>query len=155
MAASRNRNMPDAPIGLDDSTPPEAFQGMSPPSSEVAPSSVSFHPSPSGAKPRLSIHIGSYHENGTYTSATWISRRGSVMPAWRYTSAAQSVDALGLTWSRPANMVGSERMAMPCTHAGGCDADDESATRSDASTMAAAPSEDGHVSRYRMGSHSM
>ena len=33
--------MPDAPIGLDDSTPPEVFHGMSP-SNAVAPDSVSF-----------------------------------------------------------------------------------------------------------------
>ena len=64
MATSRNRSMPDAPIGLDDSTPPEVFHGMSP-SKAVAPDSVSFHPSPSSQKPRFSNHIGSYHEKGT------------------------------------------------------------------------------------------
>jgi hypothetical protein len=35
------------------------------PSIEVAPLSVSFHPSPTGAIPRFSIHMGSYQENGT------------------------------------------------------------------------------------------
>src|SRR6202021_2761632 len=65
IAASKKRSMPEAPIGLDERTPPEAFQGMSPPSSEVAPSSVSFQPSPSGANPKLSNHIGSYQLKGT------------------------------------------------------------------------------------------
>ena len=60
--------MPDAPIGFDDSTPPDMFHGMSP-SGPVAPASVSFQPSPSAQNPRFSSHIGSYHENGTYTSA--------------------------------------------------------------------------------------
>ena len=35
------------------------------PSISVSPSSVIFQPSPSGAKPRFSIHIGSYQLNGT------------------------------------------------------------------------------------------
>ena len=56
--------MPEAPIGFDDSTPPEEFTGRSP-SSAVPPDSVSFQPSPSAAKPRFSSHIGSNHENGT------------------------------------------------------------------------------------------
>ena len=56
--------MPDAPIGFDDSTPPDGFHGMSP-SGAVAPASVSFQPSPSAQNPRFSSHIGSYHENGT------------------------------------------------------------------------------------------
>ena len=56
--------MPEAPMGLEDSTPPEAFHGMSP-SKAVAPDSVSFHPSPRSQKPRFSSHIGSYQLNGT------------------------------------------------------------------------------------------
>ena len=58
IAASAKRSMPEAPIGFDDSTPPDMLTGISP-SSAVAPSSVIFQPSPSGAKPRFSIHIGS------------------------------------------------------------------------------------------------
>ena len=46
MAASAKRIMPEAPIGLDDSTPPEQLTGRSP-SIAVAPSSVIFQPSPS------------------------------------------------------------------------------------------------------------
>src|SRR6516225_767713 len=137
--------MPEAPIGLDESTPPEQFHGMSPPSiMEVAPSLVSFQPSPSPQKPRLSSHIGSYQLKGTYTSAMSKSVRGLVMPAWRYRSAAQSRLACGLTWSRPANMVGSERMAIPWIHAGGrpVAAVATSAAFSDPMTIAAAPSED-------------
>src|ERR1044072_9247243 len=101
MADSANRIIPDAPIGFDDSTPPEAFNGIRPPIA-VSPASVSFHPSPSAAKPRLSSHIGSYQENGTYTSATSISSIGLVMPAAFHNAAAASRLAWGLTWSRPA-----------------------------------------------------
>ena len=115
------------------------------PSGAVAPSSVSFQPSPSAQKPRFSSHIGSYHENGTYTSAQSKSRRGSVMPACAYTSAAQSLPACGFTWSRRANIVGSLRIAMPWTHATGPGA--ASATFSLPSTIAIAPSELGHTSR--------
>ena len=64
IADSANRIMPDAPMGLDDSTPPDALNGMRPPIA-VSPASVSFQPSPSGAKPRFSSHIGSNQENGT------------------------------------------------------------------------------------------
>ena len=64
LRASAKRSMPDAPIGSDDSTPPEQLTGMSP-SIEVAPLSVSFQPAPTSANPRFSIHIGSYQLNGT------------------------------------------------------------------------------------------
>ena len=97
-------------------------------------------------------HIGSYHEKGTYTSATSMSRRGSVMPAWAYTSAAHSRPASGFTWSRPGAIVGSERMAPPSIHAGSVAA---SPPASSVSTMAHAPSDDGQVSEYRSGSHSI
>lgn len=60
------------------------------PSSAVTPDSVNFQPSPSAAKPRFSSHMGSYRENGTYISTASMSRRGSVIPACRWTSAAQS-----------------------------------------------------------------
>src|SRR5262245_33722089 len=110
--------MPDAPIGLDDSTPPDGFHGMSP-SGAVAPDSVTFQPSPSAQNPRFSSHSGSYHQNGTYTSAQSKSSRGFEIPACAYRSFAQSRPACGLTWSRPANIVGSLRIAMPCTHATG------------------------------------
>ena len=64
MADSANRIMPEAPIGLDDSTPPDALTGSFPPIA-VSPASVSFQPSPSAANPRFSNHIGSNQENGT------------------------------------------------------------------------------------------
>jgi hypothetical protein len=51
---------------------------------------------------------------------------------------------LGFTWLRPANIVGSLRMAVAWIHAGGTGA--AAATASLASTMAHAPSDDGHVS---------
>ena len=62
--------------------------------------------------------------------------------------------ASGFTWLRPANIVGSLRMAVACTHAGGA-LRRWVATASDPSTMATAPSDDGHVSAYRTGSHSI
>ncbi len=79
-AASTKRIMPDAPIGLLESTPPDGFTGNEPVSS-VAPLSVIFQPSPRSARSWPSSHIGSYHENGTYSSATSICWRGLVMPA--------------------------------------------------------------------------
>ena len=62
--------------------------------------------------------------------------------------AAQSRLAWGDTWSRPAAIAGSDRMAVPWIHAGGTpvDAAEASAADSDASTSAIAPSEEGHVS---------
>src|SRR5262245_40297302 len=151
MAASANRNMPEAPIGLVDSTPPEQFHGMSP-SIDVAPSCTSFQPSPTSQKPRFSSHMASNHENGTYTSAASISRRGSVMPAWAYTSLAQSFPPCGETWSRPAISVGSLRHAVPCTQAGANSPSWASPPASLVITMAHAPSDEGHVSEYRIGS---
>src|SRR5262252_4001331 len=118
MAASANRSIPDAPIGFDESTPPDGLTGRSP-FIAVAPDAVMRQPSFLGAKPRFSIHIGSNQLNGTYTSATSICRRGSVTPAWRYRSAAHSRPANGLTSSRPANIVGSLRMAVAWIQAGG------------------------------------
>ena len=96
MADSAKRIMPEAPIGFDDSTPPDGLNGMRP-SIAVSPDSVSFQPSPSGANPRLSNHIGSYQENGTYTSATSISSMGLVIPAAFHSAAAASRLACGLT----------------------------------------------------------
>ena len=51
-------------MGFEDSTPPDMLTGMSP-SRAVAPSYVIFQPSPSGAKPRFSIHMGSNQLKGT------------------------------------------------------------------------------------------
>jgi hypothetical protein len=56
--------MPDAPIGLLDSTPPDMFTGKSPPIS-VAPSSVIFQPSLRSAIRCPSSHMGSYQLKGT------------------------------------------------------------------------------------------
>ena len=42
-----------------------------------------------------------------------------MIPACAYTSAAQSRPACGFTWSRPANIVGSDRIAVPWIHAAG------------------------------------
>ena len=73
MAASAKRSMPEAPIGLDDSTPPRHVDRAGRRRSAVAPSSTIFQPSPASAKPRFSSHIGSNHENGTYISTQSIS----------------------------------------------------------------------------------
>ena len=64
MAASRKRIIPEAPIGFEDSTPPDMLTG-SWPFIDVLPSWTIFQPVPSSAKPRFSIHIGSNQENGT------------------------------------------------------------------------------------------
>ena len=63
-AASANRSRPEAPIGLEQSTPPDGLTGSAPPIF-VAPASVSRQPWPGRAKPRFSSHIGSNQENGT------------------------------------------------------------------------------------------
>src|SRR3954465_12187447 len=135
--------MPEAPMGLVDRTPPDMLTGRSP-SSSVTPASVSFQPSPSSAKPGFSSHIGSYQENGTYISTASISRRGSAMPACRYTSAAQSLPACGETKSLPAKRVGSLRMAPPSSQAGGFG--ERAAPVRPVRIIAQAPSEEGHVS---------
>src|ERR1700730_15458214 len=96
IADSAEGIIPEAPIGLDDSTPPEGLNGIRPVIA-VSPASVSFHPSPSGAKPKLSSHIGSYQENGTYTSATSIASMGLLIPAAFHNAAAASRLACGLT----------------------------------------------------------
>lgn len=51
-------------MGFVDRTPPDGLMGRLP-SMAVVPSSVSFQPSFSSAKPRFSIHMGSNHEKGT------------------------------------------------------------------------------------------
>ena len=83
------------------------------------PSSTIFQPSPSSARPKASSQMGSCHEKGTYSSAMSIWRRGSVIPAWLYTSAAHCRAAAGRTGSRPGKLGGSERDDEPRTHAGG------------------------------------
>ena len=155
MAASANRIRPDAPIGFDDSTPPDMLSGIRPPIL-VSPASVSFQPSPSAANPRFSSHIGSNQENGTYTSAQSISSIGLVMPAAFHSALAASRPACGLTWSRPEYASGSVRNAVAWIHATGWpSATRLSATSSLPITTAHAPSEDGQVSSKRMGSHSI
>src|SRR5690348_18357414 len=75
------------------------------------------------------------------------------MPAWRHGAAAASRPAAGLTWSLPANMVGSLRIAVARIQATGLLL--ARAVASSAIITAHAPSEDGHVSSYRIGSHNM
>ncbi len=81
MAASAKRSRPEAPIGLDESTPPDMFTGNEP-SRAVSPDSTIFQPSLRSAMWWASSHIGSYQLNGTYSSAQSICSRGLVMPAW-------------------------------------------------------------------------
>ncbi len=63
-AASAKRSSPDAPIGFDESTPPDMFTGNDP-SSAVSPRSTIFQPSVGSAMSCASSHIGSYQLNGT------------------------------------------------------------------------------------------
>ena len=137
--------MPDAPIGFDESTPPDGFHGMSP-SGAVAPASVSFQPSPSAQNPRFSSHIGSYHENGTYTSAQSKSLRG-IGDAGLRVHVLRAVLA-GLRVHLIA--AGEHRRLAAHRHA----VDPRDRARRDASatfslpiTIAIAPSDDGHTSR--------
>ena len=64
LAASAKRSRPEAPMGLDESTPPEQLTGNEPAIS-VSPASVIFQPSPSSAMRCASSHMGSCQENGT------------------------------------------------------------------------------------------
>ncbi len=69
------------------------------------------------------------------------------MPACRHRAAAASAPARGLTWSLPANMVGSVRIAVARIQATVCPA--ASAARAASSspmTTAHAPSDEGQVS---------
>ena len=76
-----------------------------------------------------------------------------MIPACRHSAAAASRPAAGLTWSLPANMVGSLRIAVARIQATGPGL--ASAAGSEPMITAHAPSEDGQVSSYRTGSHSM
>src|SRR4029077_9168587 len=78
---------------------------------------------------------------------------GSKIPPGRHSAAAHSRPAAGLTRSLPANMVGSLRIAVARIQATGPGA--AAAASGEPITTAHAPSEDGHVSSYRTGSHSM
>src|ERR1700750_4122 len=60
-ADSAKRSRPEAPIGLELSTPPDGLTGSLPPIA-VSPASVSRQPSPVAAKPKFSSHLGSDHE---------------------------------------------------------------------------------------------
>ncbi len=72
---------------------------------------------------------------------------GLVMPARRHSAAAQSAPARGLTWSFPANMVGSVRIAVARIQATGRPlAWVASAAAWSPMITAHAPSEDGQVS---------
>src|SRR5690348_13385592 len=74
------------------------------------------------------------------------------MPAIFHNAAAHSCPALGFTWSRPAYVVGSVRIDVAWIHAGRSTA---AAACSLPITTAHAPSDDGQVSSYRIGSHSI
>src|SRR3954451_5478415 len=76
------------------------------------------------------------------------------MPACFHRAAAAWRPACGLTWSRSAAVVGSERIWVPWIQAGFLTPDFATAS-SEAMTSAHAPSEEGQVSSYRIGSHSI
>ena len=75
-----------------------------------------------------------------------------MIPACFQSAAAASRPACGLTWSRSAAVVGSERITVPWIQAG---ESADLAVSSSAMTRAQAPSDDGQVSSYRIGSHSI
>jgi hypothetical protein len=74
-----------------------------------------------------------------------------VIPASRHSAAAASAPAAGLTLSLPENIVGSVRIAVARIQAAARPA----AASASPITTAHAPSEDGQVSSYRTGSHSI
>ena len=75
-----------------------------------------------------------------------------MIPACFQRYAAASRPACGFTWSRSAAEVASERIAVAWIQAGAAELRAVSAS---AMTSAQAPSEDGQVSSYRIGSHSI
>jgi hypothetical protein len=76
------------------------------------------------------------------------------MPACFHSAAAASRPACGFTWSRSAAVVASLRICVPWIHAG-FSMSDRSTAASEAITRAHAPSDDGQVSSYLIGSHSI
>ena len=116
------------------------------PSGAVAPASVSFQPSPSAQKPRFSSHIGSYHENGTYTSAqsnslARVGDAGLRVHVVRAVLAGLRVDLVAAGEHR--RLAAHRHAVDPRDRTFG----DASATFSLPITIAIAPSEDGHTSR--------
>src|SRR5213594_2877573 len=73
------------------------------------------------------------------------------MPALSYTALAQTFPARGLTWSRPGTHIASAYEYPDLTQAGL--RGPFFASSADATTIANAPSDDGHVSPKRIGSH--
>src|SRR6478752_921288 len=74
------------------------------------------------------------------------------MPACFQIDAAASREACGLTWSRSAAVVASDRITVPWIQAG---LGEDFAVSSSTMTRAQAPSEDGQVSSYLIGSQSI
>ena len=140
--------MPDAPIGLEESTPPEAFQGMSP-SKAVAPDSVSFHPSPRSQNPEVlqphglvpaerHVDLGAVELGPGVGDPRLGVHVGRAVPSGLRVDLVPTGEHGGLgAHGRPVDP--RRRVRHP------------RATSSAASTMAAAPSEDGQASRYRSG----
>jgi hypothetical protein len=78
------------------------------------------------------------------------------MPALRHSSAAAARPAAGFTGSLPENIVGSVRIAVDRIHATGRSAATEARAASSSPMITAqAPSDDGQVSSYLTGSHSI
>ena len=145
MAASAKRSMPEAPMGFDDSTPPDMFTGRSP-SSSVAPSSVSFQPSPLGRSRGSRATSARTSENGTYISTQSISAQRVGDAGLRVDVGRRSRAAL-----RRHRVAPGERARLGA-HGVGRDPRRRlrrrpSPTSSLPSTMAQAPSDDGQVSR--------
>ena len=140
--------MPEAPMGFDDSTPPEQFQGMSPPSRAVAPASVSFHPSPSAAKPEV-LEPHRLEPREGHVDLGHVDLPPGLGDARLAVDVGRAVHArLGVHLVAPGEHGGLRAHGHPVDPRRRAGATPRlSATRSLASTMAAAPSDDGHVSR--------
>ena len=144
-ATSPKRIIPEAPIGLDDSTPPDGFHGMSP-SGAVAPffgelPALAFRAEPEVLEPHRLVPRERHVDLGAVEVVPWV--RDARLPSRRrpHTRGPPA----GSPGRGPANIVGSLRIAVPWIHATGPGA--ASATCSLPITIAIAPSELGQTSR--------
>ena len=139
--------MPDAPIGLVDSTPPDMLTGRSPSSCGGAVLDQLPALALGSAKPRFSSHIGSNQQNGTYisTHVDLAARVGDagLLRRRRRRSRAPARGQDGVAAGEHGRLAAHGGAVHPGGRTGGRAA---SAAASSASTIAQAPSDDGHVS---------
>jgi hypothetical protein len=142
-------------MGFDDSTPPEQLTGSSPVIWVDAVLDELPAVADRGEAEVLEPHRLEPRERHVHLDHVDLVQRVGDAGLLEHVG-GQSRPPAGLTWSRPANMVGSLRNAVPLTQAGARPAASAaSPPASFVSTMAHAPSEDGQVSPSRIGSQSI